>query len=120
MQIFNGYIADADVTALFEAAGAVLIPRLGRHLNSGIVSLAVSLGTPIVAPRYGAYLEHLGLTPNALYKPGDGVAMAAILPIRSSQGRETKSCIMSWAPCRDGELGDSTDQKGWHCKLKFC
>ena len=79
VQIFNGFTADADATAMFEAADVVLIPRSGRHLNSGVVSLAMALGTPIVAPRYGAYVEHLGETMNVLYRPGNHRAMGAAI-----------------------------------------
>jgi glycosyltransferase involved in cell wall biosynthesis len=79
VQIFNGFIPGADATAMFEAADVVLIPRSGRQLNSGIVSLAMTLGTPIVAPRYGAFVEHLGETMNVLYRPKNHRAMAAAI-----------------------------------------
>lgn len=79
VQTFKGFIADAEATAMFEAADVVLIPRSGRHLNSGVVSLAMSLGTPIVAPEYGAFTEHLGETMNVLYQPDNYRAMAAAI-----------------------------------------
>jgi glycosyltransferase involved in cell wall biosynthesis len=79
VQIFNGFVADAEATALFEAADLVLIPRSGRHLSSGVVSLAMTLGTPIVAPEYGAFAEHLGETTNVLYQPGNPRAMSAAI-----------------------------------------
>jgi glycosyltransferase involved in cell wall biosynthesis len=79
VQVFNGFIADAEATAMFEAADVVLIPRSGRQLNSGVVSLAMALGTPIVAPRFGTFVEHLGETMNVLYRPGDHRAMAAAI-----------------------------------------
>jgi glycosyltransferase involved in cell wall biosynthesis len=79
VQIFNGFIADDEATAMFEAADVVLIPRSGHHLNSGVVSLAMSLGTPIVAPEFGAFAEHLGGTMNVLYQPGNHQAMAAAI-----------------------------------------
>lgn len=79
MQVFTGFIPDADATAMFEAADVVLIPRSGRHLNSGIVSLAMALGTPIVAPRFGAFVEHLGETMNVLYRPRNHRSMAAAI-----------------------------------------
>ena len=79
VQIFHGYIADAEATAMFEAANLVLIPRSGRHLNSGVVSLAMSLGTPIVAPEYGAFAEHLRETMNVLYQSGNHRAMATAI-----------------------------------------
>lgn len=79
VQIFRGFIADAEATAMFEAADLVLIPRSGRHLNSGVVSLAMSLGTPIVAPEYGVFAEHLGETMNVLYQSGNHRAMASAI-----------------------------------------
>jgi glycosyltransferase involved in cell wall biosynthesis len=79
VQVFKGFIPAADTTVMFEAADVVLIPRSGHHLNSGVVSLAMTLGTPIVAPRYGAFVEHLGETMNALYRPKNHRAMAAAI-----------------------------------------
>ena len=86
-QTFQGFIADAEATAMFEAADVVLIPRLSRHLNSGVASLAMSLGTPIVAPAYGAFVEHLGETSNVLYQPGSHLAMAAAIREISKRDR---------------------------------
>jgi glycosyltransferase involved in cell wall biosynthesis len=100
-QIFPGFIADAEATALFEAADVVLIPRWSRHLNSGVVSLAMSLGTPIVAPAYGAFVEHLRDTKNVLYKPGDHQVMAAAIREISRRDRSAISdanarCALNW------------------------
>jgi glycosyltransferase involved in cell wall biosynthesis len=87
VRIFHGFIADAEATAMFEAADLVLIPRSGRHLNSGVVSLAMSLGTPMVAPQYGAFAEHLRETMNVLYQPGNYRAMASAIEEMSKRDR---------------------------------
>jgi glycosyltransferase involved in cell wall biosynthesis len=72
----NGYIVDCQVSLLFQAADAVVIPRAGSHLNSGILPLAMAFGTPIIAPRYGAYNEYLAETNNELYDALDYVDLA--------------------------------------------
>jgi glycosyltransferase involved in cell wall biosynthesis len=72
----EGYIPDDKVPAFFEAADAVLIVRSEPHLNSGVLPLAMTIGTPVVAPRYGMYVEYLLGTENELYEPGDDRALA--------------------------------------------
>jgi glycosyltransferase involved in cell wall biosynthesis len=67
----EGFQHDCEVPSLLHAADAVVIPRFGPHLNSGMLSLAMLFGTPIVAPRYGPYPEYLAGTLNQLYKPSD-------------------------------------------------
>ena len=101
VQIFNGFIADAEATAMFEAADVVLIPRSVHHLNSGVVSLAMALGTPIVAPDYGVFTEHLGGTANELYQPDNHRAMAAAIGEIAKRDRAeisaaNASCALSW------------------------
>ncbi len=83
----NGFLSDAETALLFEAADAVLVPRYGEHLNSGVVSLAMTMGTPIIAPDYGAYSEYLRETLNVLYAPGDSRGMAEALGVIARRDR---------------------------------
>jgi glycosyltransferase involved in cell wall biosynthesis len=100
-EIFRGVIADAEATSMFEASDVVLIPRSRQHLNSGVMSLAMPLGTPIVAPKHGAFLEHLGETVNVLYEPGNHRAMAAAIREIAKRDRckisfANISCASNW------------------------
>ncbi len=70
-------LGDADTAAAFEAADALIVPRSGGHLNSGLLPLAMTFGTPIVAPDYGVYREHLAASQNELYAQGDAAGLAA-------------------------------------------
>jgi glycosyltransferase involved in cell wall biosynthesis len=87
-RLLTGYIDDAEAATLFEAADVLVVPRFGEHLNSGLVSLAVTFGTPIVAPCYGAYEEHLRASSNELYEPGDAGALARALERIAAKTRE--------------------------------
>lgn len=67
---------DAGLVRLLEAADAVLVPRLGQHLNSGLVPLAFTFGTAVIAPDNGPNGEIIPLPANELYAPGDATALA--------------------------------------------
>lgn len=73
----DGYLEDADLVAVCEAADVIVIPRLENQLNSGVLPLAMTFGTGIVAPDCGVFREVLGGSTNELYTPGDAGAMAA-------------------------------------------
>lgn len=79
LRTFERPVPDGPTAWLFEAADAVLIPRFGRHLNSGVTSLAMTFGTPLVVPSYGAYTEHLGGSRNAFYEPRNSASMAGAI-----------------------------------------
>lgn len=66
-----GFLTDAQMTHLVEAADAVFVPRLKNELNSGIPPLAMTFGTPIVAPDCGVFRETLLREANGLYAVGD-------------------------------------------------
>lgn len=76
---FGGHVDDALLVRIIEAADAILIPRLGHHLNSGVVSLAFTLGTAVVAPETGANSENVPLPHNELYEVGNAQAFAAAM-----------------------------------------
>jgi hypothetical protein len=106
----EGYIEDCKVYSLFEAADAVLISRFGLHMNSGILPLAITVGTPIVAPLYGIYAEYLTGTGNELYKPGDSRDLARAIDRISQRDRNTLS----------GQNRQIAANWGWHEILKKC
>lgn len=62
---------EADqIMPLFEAADMIFIPRRGR-LNSGVVSLALTFGVPVIGPSEGVIEEQLIEFGGFLYTPGD-------------------------------------------------
>ncbi len=69
--------SDAEMVALLEAADVLLVPRLADQLNSGLLPLAMTFGTPLVAPDQGVFREMLGGSSNGLYPPGDARSMTA-------------------------------------------
>ena len=75
----DGYLGDIDMVAVCEAADIVVIPRLENQLNSGVLPLAMTFGTGIVAPDCGGFRETLAGSMNELYAPGDAHAMAAAI-----------------------------------------
>lgn len=74
-----GFLTDAQMTHLVEAVDAVFVPRLKNELNSGILPLAMTFGTPVVAPACGVFQETLLPAANALYSVGDPVSAAHAL-----------------------------------------
>ncbi len=83
-----GYIDDPQTVALFQAADAMIIPRSGQHLNSGILTLAMTFGTPVVAPDYGVFTELLNGSENELYEPGNARALASAITRLSQKQAE--------------------------------
>ena len=75
----EGYVEDADMVAVCEAADIIIIPRLENQLNSGVLPLAMTFGTGIVAPDCGVFREMLAGSMNELYAPGNAGAMAAAI-----------------------------------------
>lgn len=73
-----GYIPDAEVYRVADAADVVLIPRL-RSMNSGLPALGASFGNIVIAPRCGAYPELLAGTQHPIYEPGDAASLAQAL-----------------------------------------
>ena len=75
----GGYLPDRTVAAICQAADAMIILRSGHHLNSGLLPLATTFETPVVAPRYGTFAEFLSDSGNLLYSPGDPKSLADAL-----------------------------------------
>lgn len=95
------YVPDEKVAMVFEAADAVVITRSPPHLNSGILPLAMTFGTPLVAPRYGIYSEYLADTENELYEPGDACDLAVAIERLAKRDRNSvtlanRDCASEW------------------------
>lgn len=61
-----GYVPESKLLDIFDAADAILTVRQS-NLNSGIVSLAMTLGRPVVAPNGGTMAEFVAGTDNPIY-----------------------------------------------------
>lgn len=79
VHVQSGYLPDETVAAIFRGVDAVIIPRSGQHLNSGLLPLAMTFGTPLIAPDHGVYREFLAGTDNLLYRPADPASLADAL-----------------------------------------
>lgn len=98
VRTLDGYLTDADTAAVFEAVDALIVPRFGRHLNSGLMPLAMTFGTPLAAPDYGVYREYLAGSGNALYTPADPAALArAIEQLAGADRDETRRGNLAWS-----------------------
>jgi glycosyltransferase involved in cell wall biosynthesis len=75
----GGNIDDTTLVRVVEASNAIIVLRFGHHLNSGLLPLALTFGTPVIAPDYGVNSEVLANTMNALYFPGDARSLAAAI-----------------------------------------
>lgn len=69
-------LPDREMVTALEAADVLLIPRPSGQINSGLLPLAMTFGTPVVAPDHGVFREMLSGTGNGLYDPGDRHGMA--------------------------------------------
>jgi beta-1,4-mannosyltransferase len=72
----QGFIDDAAMVTMFETMDMLLIARCDGHLNSGQLPLAMTFGTPLVAPNFGVFAEMIGTSDNELYAPGEVAAAA--------------------------------------------
>lgn len=60
-------LTDAAMVGVVEGVDALLIVRNEKQLNSGLLPLAFTFGTPVIAPDYGVFTELLSGTGNKLY-----------------------------------------------------
>jgi glycosyltransferase involved in cell wall biosynthesis len=86
VRTLGGNLDDATLVSVIEASDAVIVPRFGLHLNSGIVPLALTFGTAVIAPDYGVCRERLAMSANSLYTAGDSSELAQAL--RRQIGRD--------------------------------
>jgi glycosyltransferase involved in cell wall biosynthesis len=75
----EGFLEDDQLVAVCEAADIIIIPRMENQLNSGVLPLAMTFGTGIIAPDCGVFREMLSGSMNELYAPGDAAAMAGAI-----------------------------------------
>lgn len=84
---FTG-LPTAEMVALCEAADVLVIPRYPPHLNSGVLQLAMTFGTPMVVPNYGVYAEYLPDSGCAFYPPNDARGLAEAIERLAAQDRD--------------------------------
>jgi glycosyltransferase involved in cell wall biosynthesis len=99
----DGFLEDVDLVAVCEAADIIIIPRMENQLNSGVLPLAMTFGTGIVAPDCGVFRETLGGSMNELYAPGDAADLAKAI---------TRFATKDPAQVRSSNLALSADW-GW-------
>lgn len=75
----EGFLEDDELVGVCEAADIIVIPRMENQLNSGVLPLAMTFGTGIVAPDCGVFREMLAASMNELYAPGNADALAKAL-----------------------------------------
>jgi glycosyltransferase involved in cell wall biosynthesis len=81
------YVTDAELTACFERADAVVLPY-HRSSSSGPLQIAMSAGLPVVVTAVGGLVEAVQDYPGALLvPPGDPVALrSALLQLLERRG----------------------------------
>lgn len=79
VRALGGNLDDTTLVRVVEASDAIIVPRFGLHLNSGLVPLALTFGKAVVAPDYGVCRERLATSANSLYTPGDASSLAQAL-----------------------------------------
>ncbi len=71
-RITNQLIDSEEIQLYFNAADVVLIPRIEKSsLNSGVIPLAFTFGTPVAGPRQGSIGEMLESANCPLFEAGD-------------------------------------------------
>lgn len=71
----QGFIPDESLHLYFEAADAVLVPRI-KDISSGLIGLACTFGRTLIVPDHGAYACYLAGTDNPFYRSGDAASLA--------------------------------------------
>lgn len=104
VRCFGGNLDDEMLVRVVEASDAVVVPRFGHHLNSGLVPLAMTFGTAVVAPDYGVCRERLPAISNSLYTAGDPRALAEALQRQVRMDRQD---------ARRRNLGFASEGNGW-------
>jgi glycosyltransferase involved in cell wall biosynthesis len=76
VEIIDRFISHAEVVGLFSRAGMAVLPYVEAS-QSGVASLAIGLGTPVIASAIGGLEELIANgTDGILVPPGDPVALA--------------------------------------------
>jgi glycosyltransferase involved in cell wall biosynthesis len=75
--VLTGYVPDGEVTPWFRASAAAVLPYR-RIEQSGVASLAIALGSPVLASQVGG-LNELFADSQWTFPPGDPVRLAAAI-----------------------------------------
>ncbi|MGA9077718.1 MAG: glycosyltransferase [Acidimicrobiales bacterium] len=101
--VFTGYVEDGEVTAWFRTARAVVLPYR-RVEQSGVLSLARAIGSPVIASDAGGFADGAGSS--WTFPAGDREALAQLLsrveiegPPKASPGgaADIRSCAQAIA-----------------------
>lgn len=91
--LHNRYLADAEVTALFQRASVCVLPYRDAT-QSTVPLISASFGVPVVASAVGAFVEDVPQINGLLVPPGDpgalarGIASAFGRPVEHPPARE--------------------------------
>jgi glycosyltransferase involved in cell wall biosynthesis len=92
----EGFLEDSELVAVCETADIIVIPRMENQLNSGVLPLAMTFGTGIVAPDCGVFRETLAGSINELYAPGSADDMAkAIARLAAKSPAEVRTANLA-------------------------
>ncbi len=94
------FIPDEQVHRYFEAADAVIVPRL-CDLSSGVIGMGMTFGTLVIAPDHGTFPDYISGTSNLLYKSGNAQSMAEAIEAatqidRIVAGQESREKATDW------------------------
>ncbi|WNO06250.1 glycosyltransferase [Rhodoferax mekongensis] len=71
----NGYLDESAISLVFAAADAIVLPY--RHIDqSGVLLLALTLGTPLITTRVGSFSSLVTPATGVLVEPFDSNALA--------------------------------------------
>lgn len=98
--VATDFIPDDQVHRYFEAADAVIIPRL-CDLSSGVIGMGMTFGTLVIAPNHGAFPDYLTGTPNLLYQSADAHSMAKVIENaaqldRTAVAHQNRAIVAEW------------------------
>ena len=99
--MIEGFLPDTTLVTVCEAADIIIIPRIKDQLNSGVLALAMTFGTPLMAPDCGVFREVLAGSANGLYAPGNAKALTHIVETMAKKNlpevrQQNLSIAASW------------------------
>ncbi len=107
-----GRVADEDVAELFHNAWAAVLPY-ERVLTSGVAMLALTFGTPIVAPRTGMMCEVLPTAAHAfLFEHGNAESLRNALSAVCSLSAAERSALVKASRLRAADF-HPVDASSW-------
>jgi glycosyltransferase involved in cell wall biosynthesis len=108
IEVMNSYIANEEVSRLFQRASVVVLPYI-EGTQSGVLATGLALGKPTIATRVGCFEETIEDRKNGmLVNPGDHEGLSkAILELLSNDdlrkdigkgAKEYSDKFLQWAP----------------------